>query len=302
MTLDRPFFGMLLMLGFCTLAPMGDAIAKILGGTIPIIQLLLVRFAAQVILLLPILWLKGASLTMDRRILRLTFIRTLLHMAGIGAMFTSLIYLPLADAIAIAFVMPFIVLLLGKTFMNEQVGTRRIVACAVGFIGTLFVIQPSFVTVGAPALLPLFVAVVFALFMLVTRQMAKVVDPIALQAVSGFMATPILLLTIVFSYYAFPQKLVLVMPSQSEWGLLIAIGILGTFAHLLMTWSLRFAPSATLAPMQYLEIPVATAIGWLIFSDLPNGLAAFGILITVTAGLYIIYREHQAAQPAPPAV
>ena len=65
-----------------------------------------------------------------------------------------------------------------------------------------------------------------------------------------------------------------------------------------MTWSLRFAPSATLAPMQYLEIPIATLIGWLMFSDLPNGLAALGIAITCAAGLYIILRERAMARLA----
>ena len=75
-------------------------------------------------------------------------------------------------------------------------------------------------------------------------------------------------------------------------------GIIGSFAHLLMTWSLRYAPSATLAPMQYLEIPFATFIGWLIFRDLPNGLAAIGIMITIAAGLYIVLRERGVAQRA----
>ena len=74
------------------------------------------------------------------------------------------------------------------------------------------------------------------------------------------------------------------------------MGVLGTGAHLLMTWSLRFAPSATLAPMQYLEIPVSTLIGWLIFRDLPNGLAAVGIAVTIAAGLYIITRERTIAR------
>ena len=86
----------------------------------------------------------------------------------------------------------------------------------------------------------------------------------------------------------------LIIPNQRDAILLAAIGVLGTFAHLLMTWSLRFAPSATLAPMQYLEIPFATLVGWLVFNDLPNGLAAIGILITVCSGLYIVAREHAA--------
>ena len=56
--------------------------------------------------------------------------------------------------------------------------------------------------------------------------------------------------------------------------------------------------SATVAPMQYLEIPMATLIGWLIFRDLPDGLAAIGITLTVAAGLYIILRERRLSRVA----
>lgn len=292
MTSDRPLLGILLMTGFCVLAPLGDSIAKILGETIPLGQLLMVRFAAQLLLLLPIVLLSGGSLRMSRRVFRLTIIRTVLHIAGIGGMFTALRYLPLADAIAIAFVMPFIMLLLGKYVLGEEVGRRRLAACVVGFIGTLLVIQPSFAAVGLPALLPLFVAVIFALFMLVTRQVARDTDPIALQAVSGLVATVIFCaLYLVAGGFDLPG-MNFVAPSSQDITLLAAIGVLGTLAHLLMTWSLRFAPSATLAPMQYLEIPFATLIGWLVFRDFPNGLAAIGIAITMAAGLYVVYREH----------
>ena len=306
MSADRPLLGILLMLGFCILAPLGDSIAKLLGQSVSLGQLLAVRFAIQAVLLLPLVWLTGRSLAMTSRVVRLTALRTVLHILGIGAMFLSLRFLPLADAIAIAFVMPFIMLLLGWAVLDEEVGVHRLSACAVGFIGTLLVIQPNFATVGLPALLPLVVAVVFALFILVTRQVARECDPIALQTVSGFMASTLLIPLVLL---APPEwvELEMTLPSTRDITLLLALGTLGTMAHLLMTWSLRFAPAATLAPMQYLEIPVATLIGWLIFADLPNGLAAIGIAITIGAGLYVIHRERITARvpvpptPAPPA-
>jgi len=291
---DRPVLGILLMLGFCVLAPLGDSIAKLLGSTIPLLQLLLVRFGLQAVLLLPYAAFKRIPMRMDRRLFWLTLLRTVLHIIGIGAMFSALRFLPLADAIAIAFVMPFILLLLGKYVLGEEVGRRRLLACAVGFIGTLMVIQPSFAAVGWPALLPLTVAVVFSLFMLVTRHIARDCDPIALQAVSGMMAVPILALFLLVPGEI--ELLSLVMPTATEMALLFAIGVLGTMAHLLMTWSLRYAPAATVAPMQYLEIPVATVIGWLVFRDLPNGMAAFGIALTVAAGLYVILRERSVSR------
>ena len=294
------------MLGFCILAPVGDAFAKLLGPTVPLGQLVFTRFAVQAVLLIPLIALTGIRWQLSPRAWRLAFVRTVLHIFGIGGMFTSLQFLPLADAIAIVFVMPFIMLLLGRFVLDEEVGPHRLAACAVGFIGTLLVIQPNFLAVGWIALLPVAVAVVFALFMLTTRKIAKEVDPIALQAVSGVMAVVLLLPILAFGLTSDFAPLVFVRPNAAEWQMLAAIGVLGTLAHLLMTWSLRFAPSATLAPMQYLEIPVATLVGFWLFSELPDTLAAYGITLTAAAGVYVVLREQatvrRLARNAPPTV
>ncbi|MDG1532482.1 MAG: DMT family transporter [Paracoccaceae bacterium] len=296
MTQDRPLLGIALMTGFCVLAPIGDALAKLLVVGIPLLQLLLARFVIQAVILLPIVAGTRQSFRMSKRIFWLMALRTGLHILGIAMMFGSLRFLPLADAVAIAFVMPFIMLLLGKYVLGEQVGRFRLMACVVGFGGTLLVIQPSFADVGAPALLPLGVAVVFALFMLVTRQVAKDIGAIHLQAVSGVLASIALGVLAYFTFDGSVYDLTLVWPNTKTTLLLLLIGAVGTCAHLLMTWSLRYAPSATLAPMQYIEIPVATFVGWLLFSDLPNGLAAIGITITVIAGLTVIFREQMLAK------
>ena len=304
MTQDRPFLGIMLMLGFCILIPASDAIGKILGATLPIALIVFFRVLSQVVLLGPLTWATGGKLIPEREHRLPVLMRTLLYMGGISMMYLALRYLPLADAVAIAFVMPFIMLLLGHWFLEEEVGGRRLWACVVGFIGTLLVVQPSFAAVGWPALLPLGVAVLFALFMLVTRQIAKAMDPVALQATSGALAALILLPLLLMGSALGWADLRFVGVTGGEVWLLVIMGLVGTVAHLLMTWSLRYAPSATLAPMQYLEIPFATIVGYLVFRDLPNGLAALGILITISAGLYIIARERSALQspsPAPPA-
>ncbi|WP_212524462.1 DMT family transporter [Actibacterium sp. MT2.3-13A] len=288
---DRPVPGIALMLLFCLLAPLADAMAKLIGDRIALLSLVTLRFAAQVALLLPIVWATGRGLRLPARGWRLSLIRTLLHIAGIALMFLALRHLPLAEAIAIAYVMPFLLLLLGRLVLDEEVGLRRLAACAVGFAGTLMVVQPNFAAVGAPALLPLAVAVVFALFMLVTRQLAPLADPIELQALNGLIALSLLLpaVALVTALDAAPA-----LPAPSEgrlWALMAALGLLGTLAHLVMTWALRFAPSATLAPVQYLEIPFATLIGLAVFGDFPNALALAGIAVTMSAGLYIVLRE-----------
>lgn len=296
---DNPFLGILLMLGFCVLAPLGDAIVKLLGETVPLMELLTIRFAIQAVLLSALVALTGRPWRMSGRVFRLAFLRALLHIAGIAAVFVSLRYLPIAEAIAIAYVMPFLMLLLGHYVLHEEIGARRAWACAVGFLGTLMVVQPTFADVGWPAFLPLLVAVIFALFMLVTRQIARETDPVSLQAVNGVMATALLVPVSLLLHAQHVSHAHYIDLDAREIGLLAAIGITGTAAHLLMTWSLRYAPSATLAPMQYLEIPVATLYGWLIFSDLPNGLAAFGICVTIAAGLYIVIRERSMARTPP---
>ncbi len=303
MSADRPALGILMMLGFIAFIPFSDALGKMMGGIIPILQLILVRFLAQVILLVPYALIAGLSFRMTPRVFALTGLRAILQIFGIGMMFTSLLYLPLADAIAIAFVMPFLMLILGHYVLGEEVGIHRIMACAVGFVGTLMVIQPSFVEVGWVALLPLSVAVIFALFMLITRQIAKEADPIVLQGVGSLIGTPILLVVLALPLTSFNMGWV--WPDDYHVMLLVIFGTVGTIAHLLMTWSLKFAPSATLAPMQYLEIPMAALMGWLFFREFPNGLALAGIAVTMSAGFYIVFRENsagaraRAAGPAP---
>lgn len=291
--LDRPLMGMALMLGFCVLAPLSDGTAKLLAGAVPILQLVLIRFVVQALILIPLVTLTGRSWRMSRLGWRLTALRTVLQIAGIWLMITGLTYLPLADAIAIAFVMPFILLLMGHFILGEEVGRRRLTACAVGFAGTLMVMQPSFAEVGWPVLYPLGVAVVFAAFMLVTRRVAAEADPIAMQGASGAMA--VLALGAAYALTPNTGAMTLIWPPTDILPLLLAMALLGTFSHLMMTWSLRYAAASTLAPMQYLEIPVAAVIGLLLFGDFPNPLAMAGIAVTIATGLYILWREGQTA-------
>lgn len=283
--------GVGLMLGFCVVAPLGDAVAKLLGSRVEIGEVLLFRFAIQALVLLPIVALTGRAWRMSGRVLWLAILRTALHIAGIGAMFTALKFIPLADAVAIAFVMPFIMLILGRWLLQEEIGPQRLIACTVGFAGTLMVIQPSFRDVGFYALLPLLVAITFSFFILTTRRIAKETDPIGLQAVNGVMATVVLIPAVLIGDNFDIPGLTLKSPNPEDSALLLSIGLLGTLAHLLMTWSLRYAPAASLAPMQYLEIPVATLAGFAIFGDLPNAMAAAGIAVTIAAGLFVVMFE-----------
>jgi len=294
MIADRPIIGILFMMGFCLLAPMGDAAAKIIALTTPLVMLLLARYTVQALLPIPLIIASRRRIGMSWRVLRVIVARSAVHIAGVATMYTALRYLPLADALAIAFVYPFIMLVMGHLFLGEQVGIRRIGACAFGFAGTLMIIQPSFAAVGWPALLPLLVAFLFASLVLMTRQIAKDYDPICLQAASGLTSTLMLVLLWLAFYNLGLADLQITAVTGLQAVCLVLVGLFGTLSHLSMNYAVRFAPSATLAPMQYIELPVATSIGWLIFGELPNGLAAVGISMSVASGLAVIYFEHLA--------
>ena len=296
---DRPLVGMMFMLGFCLFAPMSDAATKTIASATPLIVLLCARYVAQWLMPLPVILMTGRRIVMSRRVLRILLLRGVVHIGGLAAMFAAFRFLPLADAIAIAFVFPFIQLLLGHLFLGEQVGIRRLSACSLGFLGTLLIIQPSFAEVGLPALLPLLVALLFALLVLMTRQIAKEYDPVCLQSTSGLICLVLLTAAGIGLANTGIFDLQLALPPAENWGTLVLIGFFGTLAHIAMTYAVRFAPSTTLAPMQYVEIPIATFLGWLFFQDLPDGMAAAGIVITVSAGLAVIYFEHSANRERP---
>lgn len=286
------------MLAFCATATLADALAKLLGGQVPLFLLITLRFGFQALILLPILWAGGGSLRMRPRAVALNALRTVLQVFGIAAMYSALRFLPLANAIAIAYVEPFLMLLLSHFVLREEVGPRRLLACVVGFAGTLLVIKPSFLQAGAAAFLPLAVAVIFALYMMLTRQISREADALSLQASSGVMASVVLIPLALVAPFGLPA-LGPALAAPQPWALLVGLGVTGTFAHLFMTWSLRHAPAATVAPVQYMEIPFATLTGYLVFADFPDGLALAGIALTVAAGVYIVWRERMAlAQPA----
>ncbi len=94
MTMDKPLIGIVLMLGFCILAPIGDAIAKMLGTSVPLAEVVLIRFAVQLVVLAPIVGATDRSWYMRGALFWLTLLRTVLLIIGIAAMFTALRFLP----------------------------------------------------------------------------------------------------------------------------------------------------------------------------------------------------------------
>ena len=293
MSADRPFLGILLMLAFCIVIPLSDGLAKMATDLLPVLQIVAMRFVLGSVLIVPVVWATGRSLRLPPGTWRPAFLRTACHVGAFITLLAALVHLPLAETMAIVFVQPFLMLLVAWAFMGETVGPRRLGACVGGFAGTLMVIQPSFAEAGWVVVLPLITAVGFTGFMLFTRHIAKRCDPLALQAVSGLMALPMMLPLFVIGPWLGLPALAPVWPDATGWTLLWSIAGLATVAHLLMTVALRLAPASTLAPIQYMELPVTVAVGWWLFRDFPDGLALSGIAVICAAGLYMVHRERQ---------
>ena len=284
------------MLGFCVTAPLLDVAAKLASSSVPVGQITAARFIIQCVLMAPFIKIMGLSLHVARAQWLPLISRALLLVFATFCFIAAICVMPLADALAIVFVAPFIVLLFGKFYLGEEVGPRRIAACMVGFVGVLFVIQPSFAAFGAVALIPLGTAVAFAFYILVTRGLSRQMHPVALQFHTGLIAslfcTPVLLLAQGSGSDLFDP----VWPAGIAWLWLFGAGFFATLSHMMMTYALSLAPSATLAPLQYFELPVATLFGYLVFHDFPNALSLLGITIIIGAGLYMIHRERITAR------
>lgn len=292
---DRVLPGILLMLAFCALAPLLDVCSKLAAeGGIPVGQVTAARFVVQCGLMLPVAWVMGLRLRLGGRALALVTLRAALLAFSTFSFVSGIAVMPLADALAIAFVEPFILLILGYLLFGDQVGPRRIAACVVGFGGALLVIQPSLRAFGLIALWPLGTAFSFAFYMLVTRQVSAIMHPVAMQVHTSWTGL-LICLPILLAMDGGPiPDLDSVMPQGWQWLWLFGVGFWAAVSHMCMTQALAWAPAATLAPLHYFEIVVAVLLGYLIFDDLPNSLTIAGIVVIVGSGLYIIHRERLA--------
>lgn len=293
---DRIPLGVAFMVGFCAIAPLIDVFSKLSSQHVSVGEVTLSRFLVQGALMVPMVMWTGQGFRMGRRAMALTLLRAVVSLSSTFCFVGAVQVMPIADALAIVFVEPFIILLLGWLLFAEQVGPRRLGAATVGFLGSLFVIQPSFAQFGAVAFLPLGTALSFALYILVTRQLAPLLHPIAMQSHTAIVAAAIWLPVMLLARPAGIPALAFSLPQGWVWVFLFCVGLAATVSHMSMSFGLRLAPAATLAPLHYLEMVSAATFGYLVFGNFPNALTWVGIGIICASGLYIIYRERQIAR------
>ena len=288
-------FGLLFMLLSVLISPLIDIFSKLATATISSTEVAAFRFVIQSLTMLPIVFLRGAKIQFSLKQSWYHAIRGAMVTISMICFVTTLKVMAVADAIAIFFVEPIILTILGSIFLKETIGWRRYSACAVGFLGAMLIIQPSFEEVGYIALLPVVSAFCIAVFALMTRVLSHREDPWAMQFQTGLWGIFFCLVILFFGFGSGSDIIDTAMPDLPAFGYLLGTGIAAAITGILAAYAYRAAPASTLAPLQYLEIVSATAFAWLVFGDFPDALKWVGILIVIASGLYIIWREQRFA-------
>ena len=274
--------------------PLMDAAAKTMGETIGSSTIVMARFVFQSLILLPFVW---STLYLPRGTELIYHIKRSLGLsAGTLCFFTAIQVMPIADALAVFFVMPLIVTLLAPWILGETVGWRRILAVAIGLMGAVIIIQPSQAVFGWRAILPLGTAIGFSFYLIYTRKLARIGDDgnvpaLTMQFWSGTIGALITSIAIIILQPLEWHVFEVAWPEAWQWQRLVLVGLLAAIGHLVLTSAFKYADASILAPFQYIELVVAAIIGWWMFNDIPTPTTVIGTLILVASGLYIFYRE-----------
>jgi drug/metabolite transporter (DMT)-like permease len=220
--------------------------------------------------------------------------RGLLSVCGMFTNFSSLTRLPLADATAISFASPLITVALAAVVLKERVRIYRWSAVLVGFAGVIVMLVPHF-DVGAYAGASGAVAAVGSMFAITsafcnagtviqTRRLTQTETTSSIVFYFSLVCAIAGALTLPFAWHS---------PTTRELVALIALGILGGLAHILLTESYRYAAASVVAPFDYSSMLWALLLGYWLFGELPDTLVYIGATIVAAAGLFVIWRERQ---------
>ena len=280
MTLTAAQKGAALMVAgvFC-MASM-DVMAKTLGHSIPVAQIVWLRFVSQALVV-------GAGLLIARRAL-FTSAHTKLHMLrGLATTFSSymfflgIIYLPLADATALIQLGPVMVTLGAVLVLGETIGRRRILGIAAAFLGAMLIIRPGSSVMSPASTFPMLGAIGFTVYALATR-FVRSDGPWTALFLQGVFGTIFSSMLVPFFWQPIPIAEIPIVAA------LIGFGILG---HLLMIRAFAAAPAGDIAPYGYAGLLFAVIFGLVLFGETPDGFTLLGAVVIVTAGIYVWYRE-----------
>jgi drug/metabolite transporter (DMT)-like permease len=279
--LSAPAIAVLAMLTGMLMFSINDVMGKMMVSTYSVGQLLFIRSLAAVIILLPFIWRLGwRELFMVERPL-LQMLRAVLATAEVFAFYLAVSYLPLADVMTFWLAAPIYIAALSPLFLGEHVGWRRWTAIAVGFLGVVIAMNPSSAMFTPSAVISILGTMAFAVMLMLGRSLRRTSGTV-LVFWQMAAATVIGLCTLPLSWTP---------PTNADLSLMVLLGVVAMVAHVLMTYSMKIAPAATVAPLQYTLLFWAIVFGWFFFDDIPTWPMLAGAVLIVASGLYIFFRE-----------
>lgn len=274
--------GVVLMLLGDFLFALNDAMGKWLVTSFSVGQVLLIRSLGCFIILGPLIARQGPAQLFRVEQKGLQFLRVLLATLDVGLFYAAVAYLPLADVMTFYMAGPIYVAALSHFFLNERIGWRRWLAVFVGFCGVVIALRPSSAMLSLPSLFGIVGSLSFSMALVLNRYLRNTSDTtlVTWQMIAA------LIVGAVLSIGAWQP------PSPVELGGMLALGVVASCAHLLITRSLKLAPASLLAPLQYSLLIWAIALGYLFFGDVPDLYVITGGTIIVVAGLFIFHRKN----------
>ena len=270
----------LTVLGGGSLAVM-DAISKELTNYFEVAQVLWSRYFFHAAIVIAYLLSFQPRSVFKSNKPKLQIQRSFLLFGATVAMYTSLKYLPLADAAAVQFFSPVLVTILSSLFLGEKIGIRRYVAVITAFCGVIIIIQPG-ADFRWAILLPVITAFLLAIFLIQTRKLSDYDNSYTTLFYSTLVGVIFLICVAPFFWR---------QPNVTEFLLMGLQGGLGAAGHLAIIKGFQYATASFLSPFLYSQLIVASVLSVMYLGD-PLTIEIFiGAGLIVISGIYIWYRE-----------
>jgi drug/metabolite transporter (DMT)-like permease len=270
-----------------TFLPAMDAIAKLLSGHLPIIEIVWARYLFYAIAVVPLAYLRhGRALIRPARPALQLLRATLLAMSAL-MFFSAIARMPLADAMAVFFIYPILILLASNLLLRETIGGARWAIVALGFTGATLAAKPGFTGISPGIPYALASSCAYAGALLVTRRLAPYDPSLVTAAISA---------TIGVVAYSFAVPFVWIPPAPRDWPLMALMGGIAAIGHFLIVVAHRMTSASRLAPYGYIEIVAAVFFGFVVFRDWPTSLVWIGIVLIVASGIAASLREGRFMQ------
>ena len=272
---------------------------RLLSSEIESVQTAFFRAVISVVLLLPMIVSGRVKPWRSKRIAG-HFWRTFMGTVSMVLGFYAVSMLPLADATAIAFSQPLFSVVVAALIAGEKVRWRRWSATIVGFVGVLVMVRPGAGSLQLGALVALANAATVAISILLVKRLSDSEPPLMILTQLALFSTVLL---------AGPAIAVWRWPDLWGWVLAIGVALSATVGQYFWVQAFKAGEMSAVAPFEYLRLPFAVFVGWLIWGETPVIWTYVGAAIVIASALYIAHREAElarqrrraaAASPSPP--